>query len=257
MEKMRITLSVLGSLLLLISQGAFANPEDMAQKIVELRESVELLNSEYELQKDSLFNDLKGLATQKAELEARISEEEMLKKQIQGKVSELKKNIQTVSVLGDQVRPLLEENFQSFQSYLDHSLPFKISERSEAFVTLQSKMKTGEITPVKAALQFWSLQEDERRMGKEISLAKQSLDIDGTSYLADVVKVGMKWMYFQLSDGRAGQAVFNKGQWSFQFFDSTDQIEKVALLQDSIKKQIRMGAFDLPLLATSSFGGKQ
>ena len=33
--------------------------------------------------------------------------------------------------------------------------------------------------------------------------------------------------------------------------------KKVALLQDSIKKQIRMGAFDLPLLATSSFGGKQ
>lgn len=221
--------------------------EEMAQKIVELRETVELLNSEYETKKETVFNDLKSLASQKAEMEARIREEELREKQINLKIAELKKSISEVTALGSSLSPLVLETLDDQTSYIENSLPFKQSERHEALELLKGKIKTSETSPVKAALQLWSLQEDERRLASDISLSKQTLEVDGKSYLADVAKVGMMFLYFQLDDGRAGQAVRGQNGWNYQVFQSTDDTQRIYELMGSIKKQIRTGAFELPI----------
>lgn len=247
--------SLIGSFLFGAEVLAAAQPSDqMAQRIIELRESVELLNSEYETKKDSMFNELKSLASQKAELESRIREEELREKQINTKVAELKKNIGEVTALGSTIQPLLLASIDQHKFYVESSLPVRQSERKGAIESLESKIKTSEISPVKAALQLWSLQEDERRLANEISVSKQALQIGEQSYLAEVAKIGMVFLYFQLDDGRVGQAQRGENGWTYSFFTSQEDLKAVSDLIGSIKKQIRTGGFELPMAQASTKG---
>lgn len=244
---MKLLLIFLAGSFLIFTAGASTPSDQMAQKIVELRESVELLNSEYETKKESMFNELKSLASQKADLEARIREEELREKQIVKKISEVKKGITEVTSLGSSIEPLLMSSIDQHKIYVEASLPVRQSERRSAIESLEAKIKTKEISPVKAALQLWSLQEDERRLANEISVSKQALEIEGQSFLGEVAKVGMVFLYFQLDDGRAGQAVLGSNGWTYVFFKEQRELKQVAELIGSVKKQIRTGAFELPL----------
>ena len=233
-----------------VSQGTTSedNLQPLVETLVELRKETELLNEEYESRKDALYGKLKKLAAQKAELEASLTSERLRKRQIQKKIDQYKKDLSKISATGEELMPVAEKYAEQLNDHIERSLPVKTSERTKATNDIINRMKAGDILPSKAIILLWSLYEDERRMTSEVSLLKQNVEIDGKMQLADVVKVGMFTMYFKTDQGDMGQAVPSENGWSWQVFRSSDQVKQASEFFVALKKQIRTGYFEIPMV---------
>ena len=58
----------------------------------------------------------------------------------------------------------------------------------------------------------------------------------------------MVTMYFKTDKGQIGQLINEQGAWQYQLIKDKSSQEKVLTLMDSIKKQIRNGYFELPMV---------
>lgn len=225
---------------------AYGNVEALAGKVIKLRKEVELLNDEYKTEREKALNDLKALSIQKAELESNIRSEDVREKQLSEKISNYKKELKQTSLESKELTPVLVRTMTSLKEYISQSLPFKQKERLEAVETLGNRLEKGEVTPIKASNQLWSIIEDEKRLSKETSVHKQTIPINGKMNLAEVVKVGMLFLYFKSDDGKIGMAQQKQGVWSFETFSEESQQKQTLAFLQSIKKQIRQGEFQLP-----------
>jgi len=94
---------------------------------------------------------------------------------------------------------------------------------------------------------MWAFIEDEIRLSKENGIYQQTIDLNGEQVLADIAKLGTVLMYFQTGDKRVGMASrAADGNWHYIETTQNKEIEQIALLFDSLKKQIRQGYFELP-----------
>ncbi len=223
-----------------------ASTQELSAKVIELRKEVELLNDEYKTEREKVLNDIKVLSIQKAELASNLRNEEIREKQLLEKMNKLKKEIGESSIESQELRPLIQQTAQSLAVWVEASLPFKQKERLASIQSLQDKMQKNEISVLKAANQLWALIEDEKRLARETSLHRQSIPVDGKMHLAEVVKVGMLFLYFKTDSGQVGMALKDQSGWLYRSFEQTAKQEKTLAFFESLKKQIRQGAFEIP-----------
>ena len=240
---MKIFLSTL--LLASMAQGS-DKTEQWAKRVIELRAKVELLNEEYKNKKEEAQNEIRSLALQKTELENNIRSEKLRAKQFQDKLKSLRSSLKDESVESQALLPVVNKSLDYLLSYVSSSLPFKKDERIGALKSLRSQIQKKEISAVKASQRLWSLVEDEKRLAKETSLHKQTIELSGTRRLAEVAKVGMLFLYFKTDDEVYGMAKKVNDQWTFIPFRSEEKKKQTLVFMDSLKKQIRQGFFDLP-----------
>ena len=88
--------------------------------------------------------------------------------------------------------------------------------------------------------------QDEIRLTKENGLFRQTIHINGSDQLAEVVKLGMMSLYFKTDDGKFGQAIKQDNQWTFLSLNDANSKQALNQLFESMKKQIRVGYFQLP-----------
>ncbi len=218
----------------------------LSKKVIELRKEVELLNDEYKTEREKVLSELKALSIQKAELASNIRNEEIRKKQLDDKVQKLKKELGESSIESEALEPVLISTLSEMKKWVEISLPFKQKERLDSLEQLSQRIEKKEVSTIKAANELWALIEDEKRLARETSLHRQSLPINGQLHLAEVVKVGMMFLYFKTENGDVGMAVFENGTWNYKAFkNKTKQSQTLAFFQ-SLKKQIRQGFFEIP-----------
>ncbi len=218
----------------------------LSKKVIELRQEVELLNDEYKTEREKVLSELKALSIQKAELASNIRNEEIRKKQLVEKIGKLKKEIGESSIESKALQPVLMNTIEDLELWIQSSLPFKQKQRLESLSQLRQRITKNEVSVIRAANELWSLIEDEKRLARETSLHKQSIPINGKLYLAEVVKVGMLFLYFKTENDDVGMAIRNGDTWSYTAFkNETKQTQTLAFFQ-SLKKQIRQGFFTIP-----------
>jgi len=101
---------------------------------------------------------------------------------------------------------------------------------------------------------LWAFFEDEFRLTRENGLHNQTLALGNERVLAEVVKIGAMALYFRTPDGRFGQAVRDDSGWRFVLASDRDSQRRIAALFDALRKQIRQGYFELPMLAAAGGG---
>ncbi|MCB0391777.1 MAG: DUF3450 family protein [Bdellovibrionales bacterium] len=236
-------------LFLSMSHVALADTVDsMAKSVIELRRQTEELNTEYELRKQQIADELKSLSTQKMELSAALNEAEIKEKQFTQKVIESKKTLNKKNVLGEDLYLTNKKIISELKDYIENSLPYLKEQRIESVLQIEDKINKKEISAAKAANLLWGLIADEKRLAKETQLTKQNVSVEGKELLAEIVKVGMVTMYFKTDKGQIGQLINEQGAWQYQLIKDKSSQEKVLTLMDSIKKQIRNGYFELPMV---------
>jgi uncharacterized protein YlxW (UPF0749 family) len=241
---MRVFFTVLMSVPLVTF--AKVDTQVLSKKVIELRQEVELLNDEYKTEREKVLSELKALSIQKAELAANIRNEEIRKKQLDDKVAQLKKELGASSIESEALEPVLQRTLQDLEKWVQQSLPFKQKERLASLDQLRQRLAKREVSPVKGANELWALIEDEKRLARETSLHKQSLPINGQLHLAEVVKLGMLFLYFKTEQGDVGMAVSEQGQWTYKIFQQASQQKQTLAFFQSLKKQIRQGFFQIP-----------
>jgi len=236
-------------ILLLVSTSITAKTpyEKIAQKIVQLRGEVELLNTQLTTAKSEYQNDVKGLSARRSQLEAQIQMEQLKSKKLLGTEEQLNKKIKEQSISVKDYSKFVGYQIDNARVHIESGIPFKKEKRLSELSKIEKELKAKKISSEVALSRLWAFAEDEMRLAKENSIHKQTVKINGEENFASVIKLGMVKMYFHTVDNRVGIVQNIDGEYVYSLINKKEQKERVFRLLDGIKKQIRYGQYDLPL----------
>jgi len=250
-----VLLIVLGSTNSALSGGVVGNSASvdvMAEELVKLRSDVEELSSELDNKKNSYKSRMLMLENQRAELDANIKREVLSIKQQQLNVEKNKKRIKELGSDSSSLNPVLLASIEDIKSYVETTLPFKRSERLKALDKIKEQLIADVIDAEKAANRLWAFVEDEIRMTKENGIYRQTVVIKDKEILADVARLGMVFMYFEMVNEEYGYVKRTAEDFSYEIIHDSTQKKQVATLFDSLRKQIRQGFFELPNISQNT-----
>jgi len=221
--------------------------ENLARSLAKLRGEVEALQTELDGEKEKHASTIASLSSQLADLSVEERRQKTAIEKLEHSLEQLSEASQKAEQSGEKLKPALLAALANYKQYVFSGLPFKIEDRLQAIETLEDNITNEQVDPNKAVNQTWALIEDEIRLSKENGLYQQTISLEGDKILADVAKLGTVFLFFQTRDNRAGMAKQSEtGEWKFEVTDTSGDIEQIAQLFDSLKKQIRQGYFELP-----------
>ncbi len=221
--------------------------DKLARNLISLRGEVEDLQSELKILKSENKNSLIYLNTRKTELQANIDRKSLKSKQAHVEHEKLIEKIKLLGADSEQLVPHVIKLILSIKKNLNTGIPFKQKERLSVVEDIERKLNARKVTSQYAINSLWAFLEDELRLTRENAIYSQTIQIDGENKLVEIVKLGTVIMYFKTRDDKYGVAKNIDGLWDYQFFEEQNKQKQIALLFDSLKKQIRQGYFSLPL----------
>lgn len=230
-------------LLFFASSPIFANNYDeLTSSLVDLRGSVESLNQTFQVEKGEAEQRLKSQGLMIADLEAQIRREENTKEQTRARLNELEAQLQDNRVSRDEYRTALAEIERMLTNDIVPRIPFYREQRQDVVSEITKKYHQGRLSEEQALSQYWQFIEDEMRLSKENGLYQSVVELEGQQQRVEVAKIGSLLFYFKTLNGDVG---FLTGHGP-ELIKARDEQEKVLMVFESLKKQIRTGEFDLP-----------
>lgn len=221
--------------------------ENLAKSLAKIRGEVETLQTQLDAEKDKHGGKMSSLTSQLADLSVEERRQKLSIEKLQHSIGKMTEGAKKAEQSGESLKPVLLEILKEYKQYIQTGFPFKTEDRIKAIGDLENKVVNQLIDPNKAVNQAWSLIEDEIRLSKENGIYQQTVSLDGEKVLVDIAKLGTVFLFFQTRDSRVGMArpSVDSG-WKFETVDSTNDIERIANLFNSLKKQIRQGYFEIP-----------
>lgn len=255
LQNCHISWSLIAGVALLCANLAVAeDTTGLAAELSKLRSEVEALSQEIEIERAAAREQIEAAAARKAELESEVERENRRLKRLEQSLSEHQKLIQTQVAAESDLQPIVQGQIQTLRAYVLSSLPFQRDSRVTSLDELERALAAGSISPAKAAQRLWSILQDEIRLTKESGLYRQTIRHGDEEQLADVVRLGMVFLYYQVPGGGVGQAVRSKSGWDFVSISDLDDQKRVRTLFDSFQKQVRTGLFEVPVIASRGEG---
>lgn len=228
--------------------SAQQNTEAMAETLIQLRGEVEDLQSELQILQSEHAQSMAYLNTRKSELTANLDRQQLQIKQAESDLANLREKIKALGVDSEHMIPEVLTMIEQVLSVVDRGIPFKQEARKEVLLTIKRQLNANKMTSQQAINQIWAFIEDELRLSKENGLYSQTIVLDGQETLVEVAKLGTVLLYFRTKQNEYGHSYLDKnGDWMFTLLDSESEQQTVAILFDSLQKQIRQGYFELPL----------
>ena len=221
--------------------------EKMANNLIKLRGEVEDLQSEMKILKSEYKNSMSYLSTRKTELQANVDRKLLHIKQTQLEYSKLQEQVKLLGADSEELIPQVSSLILSIKDSLNAGIPFKYIERLSVIETIERKLNARKITSQNAINRLWAFLEDEIRLTRENAIYSQTIELNGENVLVEIAKLGTVMMYFKTRDDQYGVVQKKAGLWNYTLLTGAKKIKLVAILFDSLKKQIRQGYFSLPL----------
>lgn len=232
--------------------GALATPAladsvtELAGRLAQLRGEVESFSADVAEREADLREELRALARQKAELELEAQREQTRLEKTRLAIEQKRSAIESEKATDQSLLPVFHRALEQARTHVSRSLPFRTAERLLELQKIEDQLKAGLLTPQRALSRLWGFFEDELRLTRESGLYRQTIVVDGREQLADVVRVGTAMLYFKTGDDVAGYAQKAGSEWQYVPLSDPDAKRRVDHLFDSLKKQIRVGFFELP-----------
>ena len=237
------------SFLVLLVAAAPASADGVsgfAEKLSTLRGEVEELSSALARKDSDIRDQLKALSRQKTELELEVKKEQTRIQKVHLSINDRRKRVSEEQGHDAEMAPLFKQSLEDVRAYVRGSLPFRTTERLAELDKIAEQHDQGLLSASKALSRLWTFVEDEFRLTRESGLYKQAIEVNGQEHLAEVTRIGMVLLYFQVDDKLVGQAKREGDKWKFEAIDDPDQKKLLVQLFESFKKQIRVGLFRLP-----------
>lgn len=245
---MRILISIGMTAFLLASSAAMAsNIENLAKSLAKIRGEVETLQTQLDAEKEKHSSKMTALASQLADLSVEERRQKLSIEKLQQSIEKMGVNAKRSEQSGERLKPVLLQILSDYRRHIQSSFPFKIEDRLKAVSDIENNLNNQLVDPNKAVNQTWALMEDEIRLSKENGIYQQTIPLEGEKVLVDIAKLGTLFLLFQTRDNHSGMAKRTAdGGWKFEILEDTAEIERVKILFDSLKKQIRQGYFEIP-----------
>jgi hypothetical protein len=218
----------------------------LAARLAALRAEVEDLSERLTAEKSDARHELQALARQQADLQLELDREQVRIDKLRAALANKRDHIEQTSTAENDLSPVYDAATAGLRAYIERSLPFRRDERLAEITKIDDQLRTGVLTYPRALTRLWGLIEDELRLTRESGGYRQTVTIDGSEVLAEVVRVGMVMLFFKTDDGALGYARRTDAGWVFVRAASAEERTQIRTLFDSLQKQIRVGAFVLP-----------
>lgn len=230
-------------MLFLLTVAAAQDPATMAERLAALRAEVATLSEELSHQQSEARADLRSREQARAELEMQIREETARIESLQRALERHEQTLAATDTSKAFLGPELQVAGSMLLGRIEAGIPYRRAERRQAVLEILEDLDQDTLSPERAASRLWQVTEDELRLARENGLDKQTIEIDGTTQLVSVARLGMVALYFRTRDGRVG--LWDGSRWVRR--DDRESQQQIAALFDALTKQIRVGWFTLPL----------
>ncbi|SFI28793.1 DUF3450 domain-containing protein [Nitrosomonas sp. Nm34] len=221
--------------------------ENLAKALAKIRGEVETLQTQLDTEKEKHGSRMSALNSQLADLSVEDRRQKMSIEKLQHSIEKMTADTKKAEQSGESLKPVLLDILKNYKQHIQTGFPFKTEDRIKALENLENNVAQQLIDPSKAASQAWALIEDEIRLSKENGIYQQTIALDGENVLVDIAKLGTVLLLFQTRDNRGGMAKRSAdGGWKFETVGDTKEFERIKILFDSLKKQIRQGYFEIP-----------
>lgn len=228
------------------TQKAASASQAMAQRLAALREEVAGLGDAVGHLREEQSQELRSLAEQKASLEAEARREGLRLAQIKSSLARIDNTSRDQSADEKAFVPVVLGQLAKLRGHIEEQIPFQQEGRLAAVDGLLADVRSGKLRIHQAAQKVWLLLQDEERLGQESALDRQSVLFEGTTQLADVLRLGMIGLFLKTPDGRFGISVREAGSWGWKAVSGAEA-EALAKLFDGFRKQMRTGLYAVPV----------
>ena len=224
-----------------------------AARVLELRQEVERLASELEVQKKEQQAVLDVYLQRRQEIQALILREKFRADQLATQKNKLAQALKEKS-LDAQGSPKAPTWFapllNRLQQEMDRGLP--LGERPDEIGKIRATLAQGKTTVESSLVQTWFVLEGalKRRTSSEFMLTP--LQIGGVTAPAEVVRLGDLLAYVRTADGVYGMVSrpTHDAAWDLKKFDGKKETEQVEKLLSQFKQNQKTGLYHLPGLQT-------
>jgi len=253
--------TALAVLLILLGFSGAVSAEDpltnLSESLIRLRGEVEELNGRLQEATAAHRDRMQSLERQRGELEAQLKRDQVNVEKLSGILQANREEAEGTGAGAGELIAVLLEAIEVGKERIREGLPFKTPERTGELDEIARQVEEKLIPPHQGVNRLWAFFEDEIRMTRENGIYRQPVAFDGEERLASVARLGMVMLFFESSDGKYGAARRQEGLWGFDVLSEQDDIERVAVLFDSLRKQIRTGYFTLPNVLPAGETGQQ
>ena len=158
-------------------------------KIDTLTEETRQLYADYKL----VLGEIDGLRVYNRQLERQIANQER-------ELSQLSDSIDRVTVIERQITPLMLRMIEGLEQFVDLDLPFLITERRDRIERLRTIMDRADVAVSEKFSQVLQAYQIENEYGRTMEAYGDTINVDGTSYIVDVLKMGRVALVYQTSD---------------------------------------------------------
>ncbi len=159
-------------------------------KIEALTEETRDLYTEYKL----VLDEIEGLRVYNRQLERQIADQDR-------ELSQLSESIDRVTVIERQITPLMLRMIDGLEQFVDLDLPFLLAERRDRVERLRTIMDRADVAVSEKFSQVLQAYQIENEYGRTMEAYGDTIDVDGTNYIVDVLKMGRVALVYQTSDG--------------------------------------------------------
>ncbi|MBL91129.1 MAG: hypothetical protein CMH56_04855 [Myxococcales bacterium] len=220
---------------------------NLRQEVAELESQLGDKRAQYRAQEDSL-------SRQVAEMEGDVRREELLLDKVRLEINSREQRIQEIGGEETPIKTTVLKSCDELEQHISSSLPFKRAERLASVTELKKQINSEVLSPRKAASQVWGIIQDEVRLSRENILDQQIIEVDGKTFQAKVIHIGMVALYFELPNGLNGYAKKNGTHYEMTLASDPQEQEAIQKLFEDFSKQIRQGEFYLPHVQISQGG---
>lgn len=250
---------ILISLISLLALAPGARAQDsaatLAARLIEMRGQVDRMQADLNLKREEHKNRMVYLTAQLTELEASRDREALRVQRLEQELEQSREQVAGAGASSETLMPMLQHHLLALREQVRTGFPFKVGERLAVLDEIESQLDNGVVTAERGFNRLWAFIEDELRISRENAIYTQPVTLQGENVLVDIAKLGNAMLYFRTRDLRYGRAVAARDGWRFELLESARDQELVALLFDSLRKQIRQGYFRLPNAQPLSAGG--
>jgi uncharacterized protein YoxC len=204
-------------------------------KIDALTEETRQLLGEYK----TVLKEIQGLKVYNRQLDKQISNQE-------AEMTQLSSSIDEVTVIERQITPLMLRMIDGLDQFVSLDLPFLSDERSERLETLREMMDRADVAVSEKLSQILRAYQIENEYGRTISAYEDTISVDGTDRMVDVLQVGRIALMYQTPDGEeTGRFNPDSRQW-----EQVDDSYKTPV-QNGIRMARQQMSYDLLTLPVS------
>jgi chromosome condensin MukBEF ATPase and DNA-binding subunit MukB len=242
-DMMKCKIALLG---LIFSLASYADFKEMSERLVRVRQEIEILNTDLESLQKNQNSQLDSLLSRRSELEIQLKKERLKSLQLKEKKMALKNKIAPKKGLSLKERAMVLRWHKDLTQWLNNSLPYKIEERNLELKKIEEAIKNN-TSFHEVVGQLWKFSEKQIDLIRHNKFEVLNLEVDGKKSTAEVARVGLLTFAFKLPSDEVGFAKKTGGKWILDVSDKNNELTAANRLISKFKEKKYSGLFELPI----------